>query len=312
MALSLDQYEATCESVLALGTFDGVHLGHQALLKEAASQAKKIGAKSLAFAFSKPPANYLGYPKPLLISSTLKYQIIEQFVDQAIVVDFPTLASMSPEAFVEQVLHQQLNVRGVVVGSDFRFGKDRAGDVALLRTLGQQLNFEVYEVGSVEFEGDPVSSTRIRRAIRAGEIETATQMLGRAPLLYGRVVHGEGRGQKLGYPTANLDHTDNHIYPEQGIFAAIACLKNESFKASVYIGTKPTFDGEAQVTEVHLLEGVFPPLYDETLHVHLIGKIRDDATFKDVDTLKMQIQNDIDKTQELLNGIRLDSYCIEP
>ncbi len=310
MAVSLDQYEADSESVVALGTFDGVHLGHQALLKEAATQAEKYSCSSLAFTFPDPPGNFLGYPKPLLVSPGLKYKIIEQFVDQSVWAEFPTLVSMLPETFVEQILHQQLKVRGVVVGGDFRFGKDRAGDVALLKSLAKQLNFEVYEVGDIEFDNEPVSSTRIRRAIRDGDIESATQMLGRAPLLYGRVVPGEGRGQKLGYPTANLDQTFNHIHPEQGIFAAVTCLQGKSHLSAVYIGTKPTFDGQEQVTEVHLLEGVFLPLYDEMLHVHLIGKIRDDESFEGAETLKVQIQADIDKAREILSHIEPEAFCV--
>lgn len=310
MAVLLDDYRATTPSVVALGTFDGVHLGHQALLNHAATQAKSHGWTSLAFVFSQPPGNYLGHPKPMLIPAALKYELLEQHVDQTVFAEFPQLAWMAPETFVKDVLCARLQVKGLVVGENYRFGKDRAGDVGSLKALGGQYGFDVYEVPGVEVAGDWVSSTRIRRAIRMGEIQSATRLLGHPPLLYGRVIRGEGRGQKLGYPTANLALSTTYVSPEQGIFSGVACLSHTLHSAlshtlhsaAIYIGTKPTFNGQERVVEVHLLDEVFPPLYDETLTVHLVEKIRDDQPFDDADTLKVQIKNDVERVRQTLTG----------
>lgn len=313
MPVLLDDYRATTSSVVALGTFDGVHLGHQALLSHAAAQAKAHDWMSLAFVFSQPPGNYLGYPKPMLLPAALKYQLLGQHIDQTVFAEFPQLAWMAPETFVKDVLCARLRVKGLVVGENYRFGKDRAGDVSSLKALGGQYGFEVHEVPGVEVAGDWVSSTRIRRAIRTGEIQSATRLLGHPPLLYGRVIRGEGRGQKLGYPTANLDLSTEYVFPEQGIFAGVACLSQALHSAAIYIGTKPTFNGQERVVEVHLLDEVFPPLYDETLVVHLIEKIRDDQPFDDADTLKVQIQNDVERVrQTLTEGLDFIQVCNGP
>ena len=314
MAEALSRYTARTDSVVALGTFDGVHLGHQALLRRAQQWATAQGRTSAAFVFAEPPGNYLGRPKPMLIPSSLKYGYIERVVERAIYVAFPDLASMQPQAFVEDVLCHRLHATGLVVGQDYRFGKGRSGDTQLLRALGQRYGFELDVVDAVELDGKAVSSTRIRRAICAGDVALAGRLLGRWPLLFGPVVRGEGRGQRLGYPTANLTTDARYAAPEQGIFAAVACVRRDAHPATVYIGTKPTFAGVAgpRVVEVHLLSGTFPPLYDEMLCVHLVEKIRNDTAFEGAHALKVQIQRDLERTRCALAEIDLEGVCDNP
>lgn len=305
MPISLDRYKSNRSSMVALGTFDGVHRGHQALLRQAAggTQADEV---SLALAFSRPPGNYLGSPKPMLLPAEKKYQLIEKIVDQAVFAEFPALVSMKPETFVAQVLCGRLGARGVVVGQDYRFGRHRAGDVALLKRLGQRHGFEVLVVEAVIWDNQAVSSTRIRRAIREGRIAEATQMLGRPPLLHGRVVPGEGRGRQLGFPTANLATSNDYVRPDQGIFAGVAFLDERPHPAAIYIGTKPTFLNTAPVIEVHLTQGVFPPLYEATLDVYLIEKVRDDKAFASPGALQTQIQADVEHIHDILTPLPLD------
>lgn len=310
--VALTDYRAVRSAVVALGTFDGVHLGHQALLCEAAAWAGSQGWVSLAFAFAKPPGNYLGTPKPMLLPPAHKFALIEQFVDQAVFAEFPELASMTPEAFARGVLCHSLGARGVIVGADYGFGKDRRGDVARLERLGRALGFGVRVVAPVLAEGQPVSSTRIRRAIRQGQVAQAARLLGRPPLVRGRVVPGEGRGRGLGFPTANLDTDEAYVLPEQGIFAAVACLEGRPHPAAAYFGTKPTFDGRHAVVEVHLIQGTFLALYDAELDVHLIEKVRDDEVFADAHALRAQIQSDIDRITDLLETAPLQDFCGKP
>jgi len=312
MPQALADYADVRTAVVALGTFDGVHLGHQALLNEARRQAKRRGARSLALTFSQPPGRYLGRSKPLLLPASLKYGLLERFVDRAVVADFPDVAWMPPEQFVWDVLLGRLRIEGVVVGWDHRFGKDRAGDAALLRTLGKRRGFEVFELGPLSVAGAPVSSTRVRGLIRDGHIAAAQALLGRPPLLRGRVVRGEGIGRALGYPTANLLLDAAYALPAQGIFAGLACLDGAPHPAALYVGNRPTFAGDGQHVEAHLLDGPYPDLYGRDLLVHLTHKLRDDATFADADALRAQIARDVAAAREALASADLGAYRETP
>jgi len=306
--VALDDYTSDRPGVVALGTFDGVHRGHQALLHKAANSAQ-AGQVSLALAFSRPPGNYLGSPKPMLLPAEKKYRLIESIVDHVVFAEFPALATMSPQSFVKQVLCQRLGVRGVVVGENYRFGQQRTGDVTLLKQLGRQYEFKVFVVKAVAWRNQAVSSTRIRRAIQEGQIAQATQMLGRSPLLHGYVVAGEGRGRQLGFPTANLAIANDYVRPTQGIFAGVAFLNERPHPAAVYIGTKPTFLKNTPVIEVHLTRGEFPPLYDATLNVCLVEKVRDDQAFDSPQALQAQIQADVERIHDILSPMPFSETC---
>lgn len=316
MPLAFQDYRGDRPSVVALGTFDGVHLGHQALLRAARARAQAHQALSLAFTFPQPPGNHLGYPKPLLLPPALKFRLLERWVARVVVCEFPQIAGMAPEPFVREVLCRQLRAQDVVVGQDYRFGKGRSGDVALLQALGQRYGFEVHPLAPVELDGEPVSSTRIRRAIRAGEIPLARRLLGRPPLLWGRVVRGAGRGRTLGFPTANLAPGPEFVHPDQGIFAGWACLEGRAHPAAVYIGEQPTFTDGQRTIEVHLLERGAPELYRAQLHVYLVEKLRDDARFESVEALQDQVRHDLARARRALAELPLERgdplLCPEP
>ncbi len=287
-------------AVVTLGTFDGVHRGHQALLKRARERARARGIESAALTFRKPPRNYLGTPKPLLLPPEKKLELLGRFVERVVVLDFPRVREWSPREFVEAVLVRDLHAQVVVVGENFRFGRDRRGDESTLRTLGKELGFEVEVVESVRVDGEVVSSTAIRRAIRAGEVERAARLLGRPPQLWGRVVPGSGQGRRLGFPTANLSVDPEMLVPAEGIYAAWALFRGEKRPGALYIGRRPTLgEGEALSVEVYIVG--LPEetsLYGVELEVQLLARIREDRRFDSLEALKAQIARDVARTRE--------------
>ena len=287
-------------TVVTIGTFDGVHRGHQALLQRARGRARERGLQSTALTFRRPPQNYLGNPKPLLMPPEKKIELLGRFVERVVVLDFPAVQDWTPRAFVEGVLLRDLHAQVVVVGEDFRFGKARSGDAETLRKLGKELGFSVEVVEAVTVDGEVVSSTAIRRALRAGEVERATKLLGRPPQLWGRVVPGSGRGRKLGFPTANLSIDPEVLVPAEGIYAAWALFQGEKHPGALYIGCRPTLgEGEALSVEVYIL-GLHEKasLYDVELEVQLLTRIREDRRFDSLEALKAQIARDVARTRE--------------
>lgn len=286
-------------TVVTLGTFDGVHRGHQALLERARVLARERGLESTALTFLKPPQNYLGTPKPLLLPPEKKLELLGRFVERVVVLDFPRVREWSPREFVEGVLVRDLHAQVVVIGENFRFGRDRTGDAATLEALGEELGFSVEIIEAVRVDGEGVSSTAVRRALRSGEVERAARLLGRAPQLWGRVVPGSGRGRTLGFPTANLSVDPEVLVPAEGIYAAWALFQSEKRPGALYIGQRPTLgEGELSV-EVHILGlDEKASLYHEELEVQLLTRLREDRRFKSLEELRAQIARDIKQTRE--------------
>jgi len=292
------------KTVVTIGTFDGLHLGHRTLLQRVREIAFNQSWPSLVFTFPEPPQNYFGRKKKLILPVEKKLELLAKEVNQVIIVDFKELYWMSPEEFVEQVLVEKLHAAAVVVGSNYRFGKARRGDAALLQKLGEELGFMVEIVPPVTLAGEIVSSTAVRKALSSGNIERARQLLGYPPLLCGRVIQGEGRGKELGFPTANLKIEESLITPDEGVFAARALFKGEVASCVVYIGRRPTFDGKEKAFEVHLL-GEVPEILREGLYglkmeVELLHKLRGDKRFPNPRALQEQIKADIEAAEALL------------
>jgi len=266
---------------VAIGTFDGVHLGHRQLLAAAVA----AGLLPTLVTFDPHPRIALGYGVELLTSLERRLELVaEAGIAEALVVEFDLeFAQLEPEAFVEAFL-RPLGTEVVVAGADFRFGHDRSGDLALLGRLG----FDVRTVPLVE----GVSSSRIRDLLRAGEIERATRLLGRAPEVEGTVVAGDARGGTLGFPTANLRVDPQMIVPAHGIYAGAA----GGHRAAISIGTNPHYGGEERRVEAFLLD-FSGDLYGRKLVLRLWQRLRDEAAFASEEELIAQIARDVEQTR---------------
>ena len=294
-------------TVVSIGTFDGVHLGHQAILHELCQQATARALPSLIYAFSTPPRwiEHRDEDRYLLLPTPVKLGLLRKSVGIVHSATFERVQSMDPEEFIETVLLEQLHARVIIEGETFRFGRDRSGDLEILRLLGTKRELDVISVLPVVVEGEVASSTRIRELIRTGDFHTARLCLGRSPMLQGTVVSGDQIGREIGYPTANLSIDPHVLLPLPGIFLIHAYGDDIRSNGLLYVGSRPTIGSGHMRCEVHLLEFPDRPLYDKSLEIHLLEKIRDDRTFSSLDALRSQIEADIVLAQKLLSDYPL-------
>ncbi len=281
-------------AVATIGVFDGVHLGHRAILDRTISWARMENLPSALITFSVHPDLVVrGRAPALLLSLDHRLREIERAgIDHAIILHFDArLREMSAEEFVATILVRSLSIRGLVLGHDTAVGRDRRGDSKLLSRVGAEHGFQVQVVGEIAVDGQVVSSTRIREALQAGDLEEASRMLGRPPSVFGRVVAGERRGRTLGFPTANLD-TQSECLPALGVYAVIAAVEGAIFEGICNIGRRPTFHQGADVsTEVHLLD-FYGDLYAKVIEVVFLARLRGEKAFPDKDSLVKQIHED--------------------
>ncbi|MEM7201220.1 MAG: riboflavin biosynthesis protein RibF [Planctomycetota bacterium] len=291
-------------AVVCVGVFDGVHLGHQRLLHELVEMAARLGAVPTVVTFAEHPGQLLrGEAPPMLVSVPHRLRLLRRAgVETVLLLDFAEVRELSAAAFARQVLSDGLRAIGFLLGYDSALGRDREGDAATMRDLGRELGFDVQLAARFEIEGGPVSSTRIRTAIGAGDLATAHRLLGRWPSALGTVVRGDGRGAGLGFPTANLA-SETPTLPPEGVYAAIVLHEGEPRPAVANLGRRPTIgDGGTEARlEVHLLdfEG---DLYGAKLEVCFQARLRDEQRFADLDALCAQIGRDAARARELLGS----------
>jgi riboflavin kinase/FMN adenylyltransferase len=293
---------------VAVGNFDGVHRGHQALVASAVSGAAASGGTAVVLTFDPHPARVVApeAAPPALMTLGQKAAVLDRLrVDAMAVLPFtPEVAAASPEDFAARVLHRALAADAVVVGANFRFGRARAGDVGALRRLGETLGFRVVEVPPVVVEGEPVSSSRIREALARGDARGAAALLGRPHCIEGRVVAGEGRGRTIGVPTANLEPANESV-PALGVYAAW-CWPGPApagTAAVVNVGRRPTFGGGAVSVEAHLLDFA-GDLYGREMSLSFVDRLRGERTFPGSDALAAQIREDVRAARHVLAGAR--------
>ena len=291
---------------VTVGNFDGVHRGHQALVGEAVSAAREASGTAVVLTFDPHPSRVLSPERALtsLMTVEQKAEVLAGLgADRLAVLPFTReVSEKSPEAFAREVLAHALGARQVVVGTNFRFGRGREGDVAGLTALGGSLGFAVRAVEPVWHREGPISSSRVREALARGEVAPAREMLGRPFFVDGVVTRGEGRGRGLGIPTANLDVV-NETLPRAGVYACRVGLPDGAeWSAVANLGRRPTFGGEATTLEAHLLdfEG---DLYGHRLRMAFLERLRDERRFPGPDALVAQIRADIAEARRTLGVI---------
>ena len=285
-------------TAITVGTFDGVHRGHWRVLARLCETARAEGLRSVLVTFDPHPLKIVRpeAAPPLLTTPNEKKEILSlSGLDYAVFLAFTrSLSLYLPEEFIRHVLIERLALRRLVVGYDHGFGRDRSGDVDTIREVGRKYHFEVDVMEPVQMNEEAISSTRIRKALEAGEVERAARGLGRPYSLSGVVVHGEGRGRKLGFATANLavGHGDK-LLPEQGIYAVRAASRSHLGRGLLHLGPRPTFRGSPPSIELHLLdfEG---DLYGEPVRVEFLKRLRDVRPFASAAELVEQMKLDRD------------------
>ena len=295
------------EAAVAVGNFDGVHRGHQALVALAVRDARAAGGTSVVLTFDPHPSRVLSPDRAPASLMTLdqKAEILASLgVDRLAVLPFTVeLSRREPDDFAREVLQQALGARVVVVGSSFRFGRGRSGDLATLRRFGDAMGFRVHGLRPVIARGGPISSTRIREALARGAVDAAQDFLGRRFFVDGVVVRGEGRGRRIGLPTANLDVV-NETVPGGGVYACwcrIEGAQAAARPAAVNIGRRPTFGGGLTTVEAHVLD-FDGDLYGRMLRLEFEDRLREERAFPGPEALVAQIRSDIDAARRVLSA----------
>lgn len=292
-------------TAVAMGNFDGVHLGHQALLGRLVDEAARRGLRSCALTFFPHPLKVLAPNRAPSMIQSLEDRLaeIERLgVDLLVVVPFTLeLAGVPAERFLSDHLRGRLGCRVLIVGGDARFGQGRAGDIEMLRRHAAAGAFDLVLVEAVEADGARVSSSRIRRLIEAGEVEAAERLIGRPFSVSGEVVSGAGRGRTLGFPTANV-LADGETRPRPGVYACIAEVGGAFWPAAVHLGPIPTFDSPGPVLEAHLV-GFSGDLVGARVRLRFLRYLRDIQKFDRVEDLVAQIARDVEETRRLAGAI---------
>jgi riboflavin kinase/FMN adenylyltransferase len=293
--------------VLTVGTFDGVHRGHWAVLEEIARRASASGGRSVLVTFEPHPlevVNPEAAPRLLTLGDEKRAILAQSAVDHVVFLPFThELALSTPEQFVREVLEKRFALAELVIGYDHGFGRGRAGDVALLRQIGREDGFAVDVVAAVTVDGRPVSSTLIRRAVAGGDLETARRGLGRWYSVTGPVVRGAGRGRGLGVPTVNLAPPNpKKLLPPDGVYAARVAWRGGRNGAMLNLGPRPTFGDAARTLEAHLFD-FDGELVGDTVTVEFLRRLRDVMRFGSADELRRQLDTDRKDAQRALTEL---------
>jgi riboflavin kinase/FMN adenylyltransferase len=282
-------------TVVALGVFDGIHLGHQAILGAAVASARARALRAVACTFDPHPAEVLSPgrpPQPILTLDERLGLIASLGLDATVVLGFTKeLAAVEPEDFVAELARGHLGAREIVVGYNHRFGRGARGDVRLLREVAEGLGVQTTVVAPLVVGGEPVSSSAVRAALHAGDVERAARLLGRHYFIAGSVVRGAGRGRQLGFPTANVNPSRPLLLP-LGVYACRAVAADAVWPAAVNVGRQPTFGENALAIEAHLID-FSGDLYGRELRLEFVRRLRGEVRFPSVDALRAQIASDV-------------------
>ncbi len=301
----ISEVEHDPKTVLTVGTFDGVHLGHQALIETVVSKAKARNARSVVITFDPHPRDIIN---PTIDSVELLTTIHERAeimnelgVDELVIIPFSRdFSLLSSREFVEDIVYQKIGVEEFVIGYDHQFGKDRQGSIETVEITGKELGFEAYVVSKKEMGDLIISSSAVRRLLKEeGDVEKSADLLGRPLMMNAVVIHGDERGRTIGYPTANLNpEHPKKIIPRNGVYAVRVRVDEHWHEGMMNIGIRPTFGEEKQTLEVHILD-FDEMIYGKTLQVRFLKRIRDERKFSAVDELITQLKKD----EETVRGL---------
>ncbi len=302
----LDKVCTGKKSVLTVGTFDGIHLGHREIIKELLKIAKERDLISSLLTFEPHPKTVVqDSPHRIKLLTTLeeKLEILHEIgLERVIIAKFTReFSEMGYKSFVEEILLNRLKTAHLIIGYDHSFGKNRIGNFRELENLSKLYSFNLIEVGPLKIENQTVSSTRIRAFIDDGDMEYASQMLGHRYFLEGIVIKGEGRGQRLSFPTANLMiENQNKLMPKEGVYVVECDVLGEKFRGMANIGFKPTFGGASRTVEVHIFD-FNKDIYGEKISVYFIKRLRDEVKFDSEEQLIKQLNLDKENSYKIKN-----------
>ena len=300
---SLDFSDKIVNPVLTIGNYDGLHVGHKRIIENIKVKAREINGTPVLMTFHPHPLTiirpdrFIGLITPIHVKKRL---IEEAGIDVLIITPFTDeFRLISPEAFVADLLVRRLGIKGLIVGYDFKFGKEGKGNVEYLAACSEEKGFFFEVQGVITLEGEKVGSNRIRKMIQEGDVRKAAHHLGRPYMVEGAVVKGEGRGRTIGFPTINL-RTDFPLIPKRGVYVSMVEIDGKKLQAVTNIGYNPTFDGQSQTIETHILD-LSEDVYDRDITLHFLTRLRDELKFGSVDELKEWISKDVESAREFFN-----------
>lgn len=283
--------------ILTIGTYDGVHFGHQQIINRINQLAKDLNTESVLLTFHPHPRTIVRPDLDIKLITTIeeKAALMESYgIDHFVVAPFSKeFAAIPADLYVKDVLVKNFMPQKIVIGYDHKFGRGAKGDIELLRALSSDFNYEVEEISKQTIDDISVSSTKVRKALMQGDIETANELLAHPFSISGKVVHGEKVGRTLGFPTANLAVQNNKLIPPNGVYAIKSQLNGKTANGLLSIGNKPTFGGDKQFIEAYFLD-FNGDLYDQHIELVLVAKIRDEQKFDSVEALVQQMQLDVE------------------
>ena len=302
---NINEFSSTDNTILTIGTFDGVHLGHQKVLERLTNSAKENNLESTVLTFFPHPRTILNPNKPLKLINSVKERtelLNRSKVDNLIIHPFDkNFSELDPEKYVFEILVKKLKAKIILIGYDHKFGKNRTADITDLKIYGKKYGFKVIEIKAEEISNIAISSTKIRKAISEGNISTAKKYLGYDFSLSGKIVHGKSIGRTLGFPTANIEVKEEYkLLPKNGVYLVACTIDNRRVFGMMNIGNRPTLSGKKEQIETHFFE-FSGDLYDKKLRIDILEKIRDEQKFDSLDLLGDQINIDQDRCQKLIS-----------
>jgi riboflavin kinase/FMN adenylyltransferase len=302
----IEAYKSNSDTVVTIGTFDGVHIGHQKIIKRLVNTGKQSGLKSVILTFFPHPRMVLQKDSNIKLINTIEERstIINSLgLDNLLIKKFThAFSRLSAEDFVKQILVDKLHAKKVIIGYDHRFGRNRNADIEDLKVFGERYDFEVEEISAQDIDDVSVSSTKIRKALNEGNMEKANKYLGYHFMLSGTITRGKGLGNQLGFPTANISIKEDYkLIPKHGSYVVNALIDKHLVYGMMNIGTNPTVDGKAESIEVHFFD-FNKNIYDKSIQINLLHRLRDEVKFESIEALKGQLLKDKETSLEYIKS----------